>query len=423
MGFGEEVKPSAGGAGLLLSSTFKAKSTNANSTAIVLVWIAISSSVILFNKAILYNSRFPFPIFLTTWHLVFSSFATQLLCKTTNFYSPQSLAIPKGVYLRRILPIGILYSLSLVCSNQAYMYLNISFIQMLKATTPVFVFIVSYVLRQETFRLDVLENIWIIVFGVFVASFGEINFSVRGVAIELAGVLFEALRLVMMNRLLHSPDDKNLTVYNSKKGQGQAMDPFICLYYFSPICAVANMLLFLLSDEAKQLTFTAVRQLGISTLILNGLIAFMLNVSVVFLIGRTSSLVLALCGILKDIILVVISAIFWKTQISRIQVVGYLITLVGLFGYKFGYSPLLVMARAADGQGYKKYYSTMTLRARKRVATACLLMSLFAAGLFYYSQTIWISAGVADGAFDDVQSAMVLDSTPSYLRVVEIKRR
>ncbi|KAK9239935.1 triose-phosphate transporter family-domain-containing protein [Lipomyces kononenkoae] len=420
MGAEDEVKPTTGGAGLLLSSTFKAKSYT-NSTAIVLAWIAISSSVILFNKAILYNSRFPFPIFLTTWHLVFSALATQILCRTTNLYSPQSLDISKSVYLRRIIPIAIFYSLALVCSNQAYMYLNISFIQMLKATTPVAVFIVSYVLRQETFRLDVLENIWIIVFGVFVASFGEINFSVRGVAIEMTGILCEALRLVMMNRLLHSSDDRDVTVYNSKKGQGQPMDPFICLYYFSPICAVANLLLFLISDEAKQLTFAAIQQLGFSTLLLNGFIAFMLNVSVVFLIGRTSSLVLSLCGILKDIILVVVSAMFWKTQISRIQVVGYLITLVGLFGYKFGYSPILVMARAADRQGYKKYYSTMTVRARKRVATACLLMSLFAAGLFYYSQTIWIGAGVTDGAFDEVQSAIVL--APSYPRVVDIKRR
>ncbi|KAK9329817.1 triose-phosphate transporter family-domain-containing protein [Lipomyces starkeyi] len=421
MGAGDEVKPTTGGAGLLLSSTLKAKS-HTNSTAIVLVWIGISSSVILFNKAILYNSRFPFPIFLTTWHLVFSALATQLLFKTTNLYSPQSIVISQTVYLRRIMPIAIFYSFALVCSNQAYMYLNISFIQMLKATTPVAVFIVSYILRQESFRIDVLANIWMIVFGVFVASFGEINFSVCGVAIELAGIVFEALRLVMMNRLLHSPDEKDTTVYNGKKGQGQPMDPLVCLYYFSPICAGANLFLFLLSDERKQLTFAALRQLGVSTLFLNAFTAFMLNVSVVFLIGRTSSLVLTLCGILKDIVLVLVSAFLWRTPISRIQVLGYLITLVGLVGYKFGHSPLLVLAQAADNQGYKKYYSTMTPRARKRVAATCLMLSLSATIVLYYSQRLRIGGGVVDGAFDDVRSAVVVDTTQSYIRVVEIKR-
>ncbi|KAK9245294.1 triose-phosphate transporter family-domain-containing protein [Lipomyces tetrasporus] len=421
MGAGDEVKPTTRGAGLPLLSTSRSQS-NTSSTAIVLVWITISSSVILFNKAILYNSRFPFPIFLTTCHLVFSALATQILSKTTNVYSPQSLEISQTVYFRRIVPIAIFYSLALVCSNQAYMYLNISFIQMLKATTPVAVFIVSYILRQESFRLDVLVNIWIIVFGVFVASFGEINFSVKGVAIELAGILFEALRLVMMNRLLHSSGAKDTTVYNSKKGQGQAMDPLVCLYYFSPICAVANMLLFLLSGERKQLTFAALAQVGVGTLFMNAFVAFMLNVSVVFLIGRTSSLVLTLCGILKDIILVLVSALLWRTAISRIQVVGYLITLVGLFGYKFGYSPLLVLAQATDKHGYKKYYSSMTQRARKRVATACLLLSLLAAVVFYYSQLLRIGGGVADGAFDDVRSAVGLEQPNGYVRGVEIKK-
>jgi hypothetical protein len=36
------------------------------------------------------------------------------------------------IYCRRILPIGLLYCGSLVCSNVVYLYLNISFIQMLK---------------------------------------------------------------------------------------------------------------------------------------------------------------------------------------------------------------------------------------------------------------------------------------------------
>lgn len=35
-------------------------------------------------------------------------------------------------YLRTVVPIGILYSASLVCSNAVYLYLSVAFIQMLK---------------------------------------------------------------------------------------------------------------------------------------------------------------------------------------------------------------------------------------------------------------------------------------------------
>jgi hypothetical protein len=43
------------------------------------------------------------------------------------------------VYLRAIVPIGIFFSLSLICGNQAYLYLSVAFIQMLKVrSTPPF---------------------------------------------------------------------------------------------------------------------------------------------------------------------------------------------------------------------------------------------------------------------------------------------
>lgn len=40
------------------------------------------------------------------------------------------------VYLRTILPVGLLYSLSLISGNKAYQYLSVSFIQMLKVDDP-----------------------------------------------------------------------------------------------------------------------------------------------------------------------------------------------------------------------------------------------------------------------------------------------
>jgi hypothetical protein len=38
------------------------------------------------------------------------------------------------VYLRAIVPIGLMFSLSLICGNLTYLYLSVSFIQMLKVS-------------------------------------------------------------------------------------------------------------------------------------------------------------------------------------------------------------------------------------------------------------------------------------------------
>jgi hypothetical protein len=40
------------------------------------------------------------------------------------------------MFLRSILPIGLLFSASLITGNKAYLYLSVAFIQMLKVSTP-----------------------------------------------------------------------------------------------------------------------------------------------------------------------------------------------------------------------------------------------------------------------------------------------
>jgi hypothetical protein len=74
-----------------------------------------------------------FPIFLTTWHLGFATICTQILARfTTVLDSRKKVPMNGRVYLRAIVPIGIFFSLSLICGNLTYLYLSVSFIQMLK---------------------------------------------------------------------------------------------------------------------------------------------------------------------------------------------------------------------------------------------------------------------------------------------------
>lgn len=46
--------------------------------------IFVQSVQILFNKAVLDQLKFPYPMFLTTWHMFFATIMTQVLSRTTN---------------------------------------------------------------------------------------------------------------------------------------------------------------------------------------------------------------------------------------------------------------------------------------------------------------------------------------------------
>lgn len=72
----------------------------------VLIWMSISISVILFNKWLLAFSGFPYPIALTSWHMLF--------CSTVGFLCVRVFKVVKShnmtahTYTRRVLPIGAL---------------------------------------------------------------------------------------------------------------------------------------------------------------------------------------------------------------------------------------------------------------------------------------------------------------------------
>jgi drug/metabolite transporter (DMT)-like permease len=173
-------------------------------------------------------------------------------------------------YLRAIVPIGLVYSASLVCSNMVYLYLSVAFIQMLKAASPVAVLLTAWAWRVEKPSLNKFLNILLIVFGVGLASFGEIDFSWAGFFFQAGGIVFEAMRLIMIQVLLSGDDQK--------------MDPLVSLYYYAPVCALMNVII-AVGSEANKFDAADLAKAGYGFLLLNAIVAFLLNVSSVFLVS------------------------------------------------------------------------------------------------------------------------------------------
>ncbi|KAI8938582.1 hypothetical protein NX059_004460 [Plenodomus lindquistii] len=286
---------------------------------------------------------------------------TQFLARfTTILDSRKKVPMTGRVYLRAIVPIGLFFSASLICGNQAYLYLSVAFIQMLKATTPVAVLLATWGLGVSPVNMKTLGNVSFIVIGVVIASLGEIKFVMIGFLFQVAGIVFEAVRLVMVQRLLSGSDFK--------------MDPLVSLYYYAPACAVINGCVLMIT-ELPRMTMVDIDRVGLITLLANASVAFLLNVSVVFLIGKTSSLVLTLSGVLKDILLVFASMFLFKDPVSLLQAFGYSIALGGLIYYKLGGEKL----KEYLGQGSMKWQELGHTRPvlRKLMIFTAVIISMF----------------------------------------------
>ncbi|GAA5985586.1 hypothetical protein JCM10908_007032 [Rhodotorula pacifica] len=289
---------------------------------IIAIWICLSSAVILMNAWILSGDEgdlnFPYPIFLTTTHLVYATIGTRLMRRFTHLIDGvDNIDMTWDRWYKNIVPIGALFSASLIFSNLAYLTLSVSFIQMLKAFTSVAVLLMSVAMGLDTFNRRKAIVVVAISLGVALASYGELKFVFSGFLFQCFGIVFEATRLVAIQKLL----------------QGMRMDPLVSLYYYAPVCAVFNALLVPIFEGWAPVEQVLPR-VGAVTLVLNCSVALCLNISVVFLIGCASSLVLTLSGVLKDILLVTGSVLLFGSPVTFVQLFGYSIALVGLFVFK-----------------------------------------------------------------------------------------
>ncbi|KAK8925657.1 putative sugar phosphate/phosphate translocator [Platanthera zijinensis] len=284
------------------------------------IWIFLSFSVIIYNKYILdpkmYN--WPFPISLTMIHMGFCSSIAVLLVRGLRLVElPSSPPMTHELYISSVVPIGALYAFSLWFSNSAYIYLSVSFIQMLKALMPVAVYSISILLSKESFRRATMANMLSISFGVAIAAYGEARFDAWGVLLQLGAVAFEATRLVLIQILLSS--------------KGIALNPITTLYYVAPCCLVFLTLPWAIV-ELPVLRGTSSFHFDFLVFGTNSLCAFALNLAVFLLVDRTSALTMNVAGVVKDWLLIAFSWSVIRDTVTTINLVGYGIAFLGV-GY------------------------------------------------------------------------------------------
>ncbi|KAF2287221.1 hypothetical protein GH714_039372 [Hevea brasiliensis] len=240
----------------------------------VAIWIFLSFTVIVYNKYILDKKMYnwPFPISLTMIHMSFCATLAFLLIKVFKVVEPVTMS--RDLYISSVVPIGALYSLSLWLSNSAYIYLSVSFIQMLKALMPVAVYSIGVLFKREGFKTDTMVNMLSISFGVAIAAYGEARFDTWGVVLQLGAVAFEATRLETSS------------------------------FHFDFVIFGTN-----------------------------SLCAFALNLAVFLLVGKTSALTMNVAGVVKDWLLIAFSWSVIKDTVTPVNLFGYGLAFLGVAYY------------------------------------------------------------------------------------------
>lgn len=286
----------------------------------LLVYILLSSGVILYNKWVLSPKyfNFPFPITLTMIHMGFSGMVAFFLVRVLKVVSPVKMTFE--IYATCVIPISAFFASSLWFGNTAYLFISVAFIQMLKALMPVATFLMAVICGTDKLRCDVFLNMVLVSVGVVISSYGEIHFNVVGTVYQVTGIFAEALRLVLTQVLLQK--------------KGLTLNPITSLYYIAP-CSFFFLFVPWYLLEKPDMEVTQI-QFNFWIFFSNALCALALNFSIFLVIGRTGAVTIRVAGVLKDWILIALSTIiFPESTITRLNVIGYAIALCGVVMYNY----------------------------------------------------------------------------------------
>ena len=141
-------------------------------------------------------------MFISGLGVLFTSVFAHISVDVIGFLSIDRSKVNRSFWVKSIFPVGLCQAATLAFGNGAYLYLSVSFIQMLKAGTPVLVMALLYCLNIEKISKRVGASIIIMALGSCVTTIAEPDGSIFGIFIMLLSEVSEAGRCVITQFVL-----------------------------------------------------------------------------------------------------------------------------------------------------------------------------------------------------------------------------
>ncbi|KAA8495331.1 putative sugar phosphate/phosphate translocator [Porphyridium purpureum] len=274
---------------------------------------------------------FPFPLFVTSVHQI----VIWAMCVVVIFVLklvPRP-TISHDRYWRVLVPMAILVALDLGLSNASFLSLEASFVEMLKSGGPAVVLIVSVLARVEALELWKVVVILLISSGLALASYGEANFDLKGFLFVMSAMVLGSVRMILAQLLLHGETASP----GSSEEEPQRLSSIQVLYYLTPVSfavLLPSWITFIYRLPASRLaTDTSFMLASIAWVLAGAGMAFLLDLFNLLMIAVSSALSSSVAGCAKTALLVLFSWLFFRNQITALNIVGYSICVTGVVWY------------------------------------------------------------------------------------------
>jgi len=288
-----------------------------------------SIAITLFNKWLLSEYNFRFPIAMIFYQFLWISVGSWLMIFLfyRDKYSKHDGWISKmklGKFCRTILPLSLFLCFDIVFTQLGLMLSSVTLSEIIKSLIPVFVFITSILFGLQTFSWSKTLVIAIITIGIGLTSKGEKDLKMIGLVFFVTASICATLKLLFIE---HIVGDKHM-----------GMPALLTLAYISTI-SLPLLLVGFLAVEMNRLVESQFFQDPtksiecVGWLTVGATLAFLLNISEIMLIGSTSAVTTCVVGITKVIVLMLLSQVIFGPDLNQLKTTGVIVTLIAVFGY------------------------------------------------------------------------------------------
>jgi len=199
-------------------------------------------------------------------------------------------------------------------------YVSVSFNQIMRATVPAVTMLLSGPLLKETFSGVKKVSMAVVILGVMVACYGDIEFTAFGFTITLVAIIAAAVKAVVSSMIL---------------GGEYKLHPLDFLYRMSSFASFESFIWALFSGEVETLVAKwddySPGLLGVVGL--TGAIAFFLNLASFYVNKITSALTLTIVANVKQVVVIVLAVIVFHTPVTLINGAGVVVVILGSIWY------------------------------------------------------------------------------------------
>lgn len=281
-------------------------------------YCAAGPATIFLNQYLLTSVQFPYPAALSVLGTSTSSIVSWIFIALGIVNANHLHEVTPYFYVTRIAPIGCALAGTLTTGNNAYLYLSIAFVQILKALSPVILLSLLWLLGIEKPRAILGVAVGVIVSGMITATQGELRMTWIGVTLMLLSEFFDSIKAINMQILLA---DKNF-------------DSFESLAVFGPAAIVCLLIVsYHTEDYAQAITVIRSKPVLFFVASISGL---GVNLATNMYIKATSALTLRITSIARNLVIVFVAAAFRRdSPVTCLEATGYLFSLTGVALYNF----------------------------------------------------------------------------------------